>query len=65
MHLLGAAYEEGRGVEKSTQKALEYYNSAAELGHTPSMQLLGCAHQIGLLGLSKDEVKVTERAAHS
>src|SRR4051812_40214841 len=58
LHLLGAAYEEGRGVEKNNQKALDLYTQAAELGHTHSMQLLGSVYQLGLLGQAKDDVKV-------
>lgn len=40
-YCVGKAYEKGKGVAKSEEQANLYYESAADIGHKPSMDKLG------------------------
>lgn len=41
---LGVLYQQGLGVEKSTDKAIGWYRAAAQLGHPEAQYNLGIAH---------------------
>ena len=51
---LDAMYENGRGVEVSYEKAFEYYEQAADLGHRMAQFYLGLLYVTGQ-GVTKDE----------
>ena len=39
---VGMCYLEGDGVDKDEEKAIEYLQKAAELGHIPVLYMIGC-----------------------
>ncbi|KAJ6636176.1 DAP3-binding cell death enhancer 1 [Pseudolycoriella hygida] len=51
---LGICYEEGIGVEKNLQMALECYTLASSLGHAKALYNLGVFHARGLADLPKN-----------
>jgi|GEM_PF-3197235 len=53
-YALATAYEEGRGIAKSEQNALHWYEKAAALGDCFASQRLGRAYGEGQLGLRAD-----------
>ena len=57
---MGWAYQQGFGVDRDIDKALELYNVAAERGMTYWQYLLAHAYEKGYLGLEIDE----ERASY-
>ena len=54
-----AMYEHGEGVEQSYEKAFEYYEQAADLGHRMAQFYLGLLYATGQ-GVTKDESKAKE-----
>ena len=59
MWIMGLAYDHGRGVEQSYEKALRWYLKAAEAGHAPSQANLACLYARGD-GVEKDMTKAEE-----
>lgn len=57
MHGLGEMYSKGEGVEKSLEKAVAWFEKAAEAGHEKSLRLLNRAYEEGGLGLEPDPAK--------
>jgi TPR repeat protein len=49
-------YHNGRGVEQSYERAFEYYEQAADLGHADAQFALGLLYATGQ-GVTKDESK--------
>jgi TPR repeat protein len=47
MSNLGVMYDNGLGVEQSYEKAFEYYEQAAQLGHAQAQYNLGCCYANG------------------
>lgn len=64
MHLLGALYYQGHGVEKDFARAVELYSKAAALGYGPSMSNLALMHSLGD-GVAKDLKKAHELAVRA
>ena len=56
---LGYCYENGQGISKDEQKAVEWYKKAAEQGNPYAQYNLGNCYEYGQ-GVSKDEQKATE-----
>ena len=52
-------YHNGRGVEQSYERAFEYYEQAADLGHADAQFALGLLYATGQ-GVTKDELKAKE-----
>ena len=52
-------YEHGEGVEHSYERAIEYYEQAAQLGHAEAQYNLGFMYATGK-GVTKDELKAKE-----
>lgn len=46
-YVLALAYENGRGVEKNTKKAMEHYERGAQLGSAECQHNLGCCYLDG------------------
>ena len=59
MWIMGLAYDHGRGVEQSYEKAFRWYLKAAEAGHAPSQANLACLYARGD-GVEKDMTKAEE-----
>ena len=59
MWIMGLAYDHGRGVEQSYEKAFRWYLKAAEAGHAPSQANLACLYARGD-GVEKDMSKAEE-----
>lgn len=58
--ILGRYYEEGIGVEKSEEKAVELYEKAVEKGNNGAEYLLAKCYEFGI-GVEKDERKAFEQ----
>lgn len=56
MHLLGAKYAEGNGVEKDEKEAFKYFKKASETGHEYATSDLGFCYMYGL-GTKQDYVE--------
>lgn len=59
MKNLGICYENGAGVAKDPERAVEWYEKAAQLGHASAMCCLGFCYKDGV-GVPKDEEKAAE-----
>lgn len=46
-YLLGVCYENGLGVDKSSEKEVEYYRKSAEQGNTSAQYELGYSYEVG------------------
>ena len=44
---MGQCYRDGNGVKQSYEKAKEYYENAADLGHADAQYNLGVMYQNG------------------
>jgi TPR repeat protein len=55
----GKDFLHGRGVEKNPEKALEYFQKAAELGHIEAPGAIGYFYSAGLV-VEKDDAKAAE-----
>ena len=64
MHLLGALYYQGHGVQKDLARAVELYLKAAALGYGPSLSNLAIMHSVGD-GVPKDLKKAHELAVRA
>jgi TPR repeat protein len=63
----GVKYENGDGVQKDLEKALEFYEKSAALGNKKAMGSVGFFYQHGRGGVEKDEEKAFElykKASH-
>lgn len=56
---LGAAYDQGRGINKNQIEAATWYRKAAELGHPAAQNSLGSMHQFGE-GVPQDNVEAVK-----
>ena len=54
-YIMGTLHEEGKIVEKSAEKALQYYKQGSKLGEPESSYRLGEAYFYGQLGQQKNE----------
>jgi uncharacterized protein len=54
LYLLGALYEEGKGVEKDNAEALKWITLSATLGYVQAEYLIGIRYMIGKDGFEKD-----------
>ena len=59
MYNLGLCYDNGDGVAENVEKAAEYYQKAADLGHVEAMYNLGLCYDNGD-GIAKDAEKAAE-----
>ncbi|MBE0440015.1 MAG: sel1 repeat family protein [Gammaproteobacteria bacterium] len=54
-YVLATLYNNGQGVEKSSQKAVEWYQQSAEQNNDLAQYSLGIMYEFGDEGLDKDE----------
>jgi TPR repeat protein len=53
-HRLGFCYGQGKGVDMSSDSAVEWFKKAAEQGYVPAYESLGDCYKFGICGVNKE-----------